>query len=119
MFHQVFVDPKDRNYLRFLWWPEGDLTKQPEVYHMNVHLFGATSSPSCAQFSLLQSAEDQQDEFDKDVRSLIVNNFYMDDCLFTAPTVQQAIYLRTQVSSLLKNRGFRLTKFLSNNKDLL
>ena len=76
--------------------------------------------PSCAQFSLLQSAEDQQDDFDKDVRSLIVNNFYMDDCLFTAPTVQQAIYLRTQVSSLLKkNRGFRLTKFLSNNKDLL
>ena len=119
MFHQVFVVPKDRNYLRILWWPEGDLTKQPEVYHMNVHLFGATSSPSCAQFSLLQSAEDQQDDFDKDVRSLTVNNFYMDDCLFTAPTVQQAIYLRTQVSSLLKNRGFRLTKFLSNNKDLL
>ena len=86
---------------------------------MNVHLFGATSSPSCAQFSLLQSAEDQQDDFDKDVRSLIVNNCYMDDCLFTPPTVQQAIYLRTQVSSLLKNRGFRLTKFLSNNKDLL
>ena len=61
----------------------------------------------------------QQDDFDKDVRSLIVNNFYMDDCLFTAPTVQQAIYLRKQVSSLLKNRGFRLTKFLSNNEDLL
>ena len=27
--------------------------------------------------------------------------------------------MRTQISSLLKNRGFRLTKFLSNNKDLL
>ena len=43
----------------------------------------------------------------------------MDDCLFTAPTVQQEIYLRKQVSSLLKNVGFRLTKFLSNNEDLL
>ena len=43
----------------------------------------------------------------------------MDNCLFTAPTVQQAIYLRKQVSSLLRNRGFRLTKFLLNNKDLL
>ena len=119
MFHQIFVDPKHCNYLPFLWWPEGDLTKQPEVYHMNVHLFGANSSPSCAQFSLLQSAKDQQDNFDKNVRSLIVNNFYMDDCLFTAPTVQQAIYLRKQVLSLLKNRGFKLTKFLSNNKELL
>ena len=37
----------------------------------------------------------------------------MDDCLFTAPTVQQ------EISSLLKNVGFRLTKFLSNNEDLL
>ena len=42
----------------------------------------------------------------------------MDGCLFTAPTVQKAIYLRKQVSTLLKKRGFRLTKFLLNNEDL-
>lgn len=28
MFHQVQVDPKDCDSLRFLWWPNGDVTKE-------------------------------------------------------------------------------------------
>ena len=64
MFHQVLLHPKDRRYLQFLWWPQGDLTLEPLIYHINVHLFGAASSPSCAQFSLLESAKDQSDQFD-------------------------------------------------------
>jgi len=53
---QVLVHPKDRNYLWFLWWPRGDLTSEPQIYRMDVHLFGTASSPSFAQFSLLESA---------------------------------------------------------------
>ena len=34
MFHQVLVDPKDCDALRFLWWPNGDLTKEMEEYRM-------------------------------------------------------------------------------------
>ena len=39
MFHQVCVMEEDCDYLRFLWWPQGDLTKDPEDYQMLVHLF--------------------------------------------------------------------------------
>lgn len=46
MFHQVKVPENDRDLLRFLWWPNGDLYKEVEEYQMAVHLFGATSSPS-------------------------------------------------------------------------
>ena len=112
MFHQVFVDPKDRQYLRFLWWPGGDLTSEPVTHQMNVHLFGATSSPACAQFSLLQSAEDQKNEFDDEVRQLIRRNFYMDDCLFSAPTIGEVVRLAHEVSELLRKRGFQLTKWI-------
>lgn len=52
MFHQVRVWEKDCDALRFLWWPGGDLTKSPKTYCMQVHLFGATSSPSCAAYAL-------------------------------------------------------------------
>ena len=52
MFHQVKVSTKDRSALQFLWWPDGDIDKKPEVYRMTVRLFGATSSPSCASFCL-------------------------------------------------------------------
>ena len=50
MFHQIRVDPKDTHALRFLWWPDGNLFAKPQLYQMLVHLFGATSSPSCAAF---------------------------------------------------------------------
>jgi len=52
MFHQVRVRPTDCDALRFLWWPDGKLALQPEEYQMTVHLFGAASSPSCANFAL-------------------------------------------------------------------
>ena len=43
MFYQVFVPEEQRDFLRFLWWPNGDLTAQIEEYRMTVHLFGAVS----------------------------------------------------------------------------
>jgi hypothetical protein len=44
MFYQVMVNVNDRNFLRFLWWKDGDLDNEPIVYRMTAHLFGATSS---------------------------------------------------------------------------
>ena len=32
MFHQVMVDPNDIDTLRFLWWPEYDLSKEHIEY---------------------------------------------------------------------------------------
>ena len=52
MFHQVLVPIKQRDFLRFLWWPNGDLTAQLEEYRMTVHPFGAVSSPSCSNYAL-------------------------------------------------------------------
>jgi len=40
MFNQVRVVEKDRDVLRYLWWPGGNQTLEPETYRMNVHLFG-------------------------------------------------------------------------------
>ena len=52
MFHQVLVEPSDCDVLRFLWWPEGHLSKDLVDYRMVKHLFGARSSPSVASFCL-------------------------------------------------------------------
>ncbi|XP_039456643.1 uncharacterized protein LOC120433805 [Oreochromis aureus] len=48
MFHQFHVKREDQDYLRFLWWENGNLETSPSVYRMKVHLFGAASSPGCA-----------------------------------------------------------------------
>ena len=65
MFYQFHVDEDDRNYLRFLWWKNGNLDNVPSEYRMTVHLFGAVLSPACANFALKKAAEDGKVEFGK------------------------------------------------------
>lgn len=67
MFYQVHVDENDRDFLRFLWGPDGDISKQLEVYRMKVHLFGAVTSLGIASFALHQTADDKQDKYDEEV----------------------------------------------------
>ena len=43
----------------------------------------------------------------------------MDDCLFSVPTTEQAIESSLQLIHLLKKGNFRLTKFVSNAKEVL
>ena len=55
MFYQVRVEPRECDSLRFLWWPDGDLSIPPQKYQMLVHLFGAIFSPSCCYFLMSKS----------------------------------------------------------------
>ncbi|XP_039882945.1 uncharacterized protein LOC120730589 [Simochromis diagramma] len=48
MFHRFHVNPEDRDFLRFLWWKDGNTDTEPKEYRMRVHIFGAASSPGCA-----------------------------------------------------------------------
>ena len=63
MFYQVKVQEVDQDFLRFLWWSNGDLSKEPEEYCMTVHLFGGGSSPGCSNFALKRAADDSEAEF--------------------------------------------------------
>ena len=40
MFHQFVVSETDRDYLRFLWWPNGDIKQEPKEYRMKVIYLG-------------------------------------------------------------------------------
>ena len=119
MFHQVYVDPDDNNALRFLWWPDGDLEKEPEEYRMVKYLFGATSSPSCAKFCRQETASTYLEEFDPETIQTATRNKYVDDLMKSVPSPETALKLSTQLRELLKKGGFRLTKWLSNDRDVL
>ena len=114
MFNQVRASPSDRNYLRFLWWPD-DFSQDPEEYRMNVHLFGATSSPSCANFCLKRVAEDHGSGFDRQVASSVDRNFYVDDFLKSVYQTNDAVQLVTELPALLSAGGFRLRGWNSNS----
>ena len=119
MFYQVHVPDHQRDLLRFLWWPGGDLTKNVEDYQMNVHLFGAISSPSCSNFCLKKAAEDSIEEVGIDTADVLTKNFYVDDCLCSEETDYEAIQRLKGVQHACARGGFRLTKFVSNSRKVL
>ena len=119
MFHQIRVSPADHGAFRFLWWPTGDLNQEAVDHRMKVHLFGTTSSPSCSGFALRKTAEDNKGDFEEEVVKSIKRNFYEDDCLKSVKSVDCAIQIVVRLSDLLSKGGFRLTKWLSNNSEVL
>ena len=115
MFHQFKVEACDRDFLRFLW-----LNKQNEIvdYRMTVHVFGAASSPGCANFGLKQLARDNCSIYPESA-SFIERNFYVDDGLVSMDEPEDVISLISQTVKLCDKAGLKLHKFVSNKNEVL
>ena len=119
MFHQVRVPEYDQDCLRFYWWPDGNLDDNPAVFRMVVHLFGAVSSPTCCNLALQKTAEINRSEFGNEVSDVILHNFYVDDLLKSVDSEARAVTLVQDVSELCLKGGFRLRKWISNNRNVM
>lgn len=119
MFHQVKVDGIHRDFLRFLWWDDENFDSDPVEYRMTVHLFGATSSPGCANFALKTTANQYEGVCRKEAADFVRKDFYVDDGLKSVALVDQAKSLISSTKSLCQKGGFRLHKFISNSREVL
>ena len=119
MFHQVKVTPDCRDYLRFLWWNDGDISREPEEYRMAVHLFGATSSPGCCNYALKSTADDNETSIGSDAAEFLRKDFYVDDGLKSLATTSEAISLMKETKEMCRRGGFNLQKFTSNKKQVI
>ncbi|XP_047240284.1 uncharacterized protein LOC124879637 isoform X2 [Girardinichthys multiradiatus] len=123
MFHQVWFPHKHVNFLRFIWWPNGDANNEPQEYRMRAHLFGAVSSPSYSlsysNYALRRTTEDNACEYSIEVISTVKCSFYVDHRLKSATTEEDAVQLIHGLTSLCKRRGFHLQKWVSNSREVL
>ena len=76
MFLQVGVPESDRSSIRFLWREDPD--SGLVVYQYTRHIFGAKDSPTCANYALHRTAEDNRSQHPEVVPN-VEKNFYMDD----------------------------------------
>jgi len=86
---------------------------------MTVHLFGAVSSPGCANFALKTTADDSEEGCGNDPAEFVHHDFYVDDGLKSLPSVEQAIDLIENTKTLCKKGGFNLHKFISNRREVI
>ena len=119
MFHQFFVNEEDRDLLRFLWWKDNDLEARPTEYRMKVHLFGAASSPGCANFAFKKAADDGEAEFGAKAAQFVKQDFYVDDGLTSVKEPKAAIELIKSCQGLCAKAGLKLHKFVSNRKEVI
>ncbi|XP_053710099.1 uncharacterized protein LOC128752671 [Synchiropus splendidus] len=117
MFHQVRLLPEDRPLLRFLWRDlNGD--EAPKVYEWQVLPFGTTCSPCCATYALQSHVAANSQPGDK-LRFSVEKCFYVDNCLQSVRTPDEAKLLVDQLRELLAPAGFDLRQWACNNPDAL
>ena len=115
MFLHVQVPEQDRSSLRFLWRPK--VNEPVHIYEYQRHVFGAKSSPTCANYALKRVGLDNEDELPIAAKT-IFNNFYMGDLIESVETAEEGIEVFNQLQPLLSKHGFELKKWISNNDEV-
>ena len=119
MFYQVRVLVSQRDLLRFLWWPQGDVSKDMVECRMHTHIFGASSSPAVAKYALRKTMLDNAENFSPEALMTVKRCFYVDDCLKSVSGVEEGIVLAEELCKLTQKGGFRLTQWVSNSRHVL
>lgn len=117
MYHQVNIQSSDQNSQRFLW-RNGDASCPPEVYTMQVMTFGATCSPSSAQYVKNLNAEDFSLTHPEAAKA-IQESHYVDDFVSSFATTDEAVKISSEVVYIHKQGGFELRGFVSSHNEVL
>ena len=117
MYLQVHLQPADRSVHRFLW---RDMNKNdpPKVYEFSRVVFGVNASPYLAQLVAQHNAKLNSDEFPRAAET-VCESTYMDDSLDSVETVEEAIRLHHDLTTLWKRAGMTPKKWLSNSEEVL
>ena len=63
MYFQIRVAEKHQNFLRFLWWKDGDFSKEPIDYKMCAHVFGGVFSGTCSNYALKRTVKENEKKY--------------------------------------------------------
>lgn len=111
MFRQFLVDERDRKFQLILWRDE---PQQPlRTFSLNSITYGLASAPFQAVRCLFHIADLCKDKFPV-ASQLLKEDFYVDDMLAGADTLEELHTKKTQITDALNSFGLSLSKWNSN-----
>lgn len=116
MYRQVLVVDNQRQYQRIFW--RADPKEELRTYQLNTVTYGTASGPFLATRCLKQLALDIENS-EPQVARVISKDFYVDDVLTGANSIEELIAIRKRVSEVLTSAELDLRKFMSNNRQVL
>ncbi|XP_008184721.1 uncharacterized protein LOC103309874 [Acyrthosiphon pisum] len=116
MFWQSKIGPRDQDFQRILWRPEPD--DALETYRLTIVTYGTTPISFMATNCLISLAEGSKHS-DPEASEIIQCNFYMDDLMSGADTVDECSRLQKRISAILASAKLLLRKWCSNSSELL
>ncbi|XP_055623288.1 uncharacterized protein LOC129766713 [Toxorhynchites rutilus septentrionalis] len=116
MYRQILIHVDDIPLQRILW--RCDPSEPIQVYELLTVTYGLSPSSFLATRVLKQLALDSAQKYELAART-VQEDFYMDDFLSGANTVEEAIKLQKEVQSLLAEGGLELRKWSSNCPEVL
>ncbi|XP_072398107.1 uncharacterized protein [Diabrotica undecimpunctata] len=116
MYRQVLVIPDQRSLQRILY---RENSNDPiNVYELKTVTYGTAAASYLVIRCLFQLAAENESKNPK-LANIIRSDFYVDDLLSGADSVEEAACICKGVSNILKQGCFELRKFYSNNNDVL
>ena len=114
-FHQISVNPADRDQLRFPWF-KNVKEERPEIvqYTFRRLVFGLTSSPAILN-GTIQHHLSHYKEPEPQVSELPANSLYVDDFPGGASDDESAIHVYQRAKAIMKEGGFNLHKWKTNS----
>ena len=117
-FHQVYVDDKDAGVFRY-WWFADEKMEERELSGFLGNVFGAASSTGVSAFTLLYHGRSLRGRYSDEIIEAIEKQFYVDDLLDSAATVEAAREKRIGLTAALAEGGFPLVKWRSTHPEVL
>ncbi|KAH8346285.1 hypothetical protein KR059_000107, partial [Drosophila kikkawai] len=112
MYRQIKIN-NDQKYQKILWRNSPEKIKN---YKLTTVTYGTASEPYLATRFLVDIAEKFENQ---KISAIIRNDFYMDDLMTGADSVEEANKLIKLVSQELEKVGFNLRKWISNDLKIL
>ncbi|GFW26216.1 DUF1758 domain-containing protein [Trichonephila clavipes] len=111
MFRTIEVNPSQTKLKKILW--KNSTIAPTKVYELKTVTYGTASTPYLATRVLQQLALDEEKDFPL-ASEVLLQDFYIDDCLSGASELSEFEKLKSELMQLLQRGGMTLHKWCSN-----